>query len=397
MNIGTSADATWRGAVARCPKTMEHGPCGGVRSDGRCEVPDFGRCPFLDALAAWPYPAPPAVAPSLVAPPVAAGSVAALSPAVPASDAPDAASRPALSAPARPAPARAAAAAAFVAAAAVRPVIVADLPAAALSADSLRACGAQLAPVADACLIGDHGDARVQFPPSYRARLLTDAGVPVWAGINCRDRNRVAIEGEIAACVDAGVTGLHCVTGDHPALGHRADAVGVFELDSVDVVGLARDRGALVSVAHAPAAPPVSRRTSRLLAKADAGAEVVFVDHCGGPAAVGDAVAELRAAGFGGLALACVPVVTSAATATVVASFAGGRLPAGYLEEIMAADDPHAAGTRAATKLAGRLLDLPGVDGINLSGGAQPGHEPAAARATAEIARRIVGTRARTS
>ncbi|MCM3924958.1 methylenetetrahydrofolate reductase, partial [Frankia sp. AiPs1] len=95
--------------------------------------------------------------------------------------------------------------------------------------------------------------------------------------------------------------------------------------------------------------------------------------------------------------LGCVPVVTSVATATVVASFAGSRLPAGYLEEIMAADDPHAAGTRAAAELAGRLLDLPGVDGVNLSGGAQPGHEAAAARATADIAHRILGTRAGTS
>ncbi|MCM3925992.1 methylenetetrahydrofolate reductase C-terminal domain-containing protein, partial [Frankia sp. AiPs1] len=287
MNIGAAADATWRDAVARCPKKMDHGPCGGVQADGRCEVPGLGRCPFLAALEAWPYPDPPTPA-GRSARPVSAPQTSA-----PQASAPQAS-------------ARSAAAAAFLAAAAVRPVIVADLPAAAMSADSLRACGAQLAPVADACLIGDHGGARVQFPPSYRARLLTDAGMSVWAGVNCRDRNRVAIEGEIAACVDAGVTGLHCVTGDHPALGHRADAAGVFDLDCIDVVGLARNRGALVSVAHAPAAPPVSRRTSRLLAKADAGAEVVFVDHCGGPAAVGDAVAELRAAGFGGLVLGCV-------------------------------------------------------------------------------------------
>ncbi|WP_035920528.1 methylenetetrahydrofolate reductase C-terminal domain-containing protein [Frankia sp. QA3] len=49
------------------------------------------------------------------------------------------------------------------------------------------------------------------------------------------------------------------------------------------------------------------------------------------------------------------------------------------------------------TELAGRLLDLPGVDGVNLSGGAQPGQEAAAARATVEIARCILGARARTS
>ncbi len=177
------------------------------------------------------------------------------------------------------------------------------------------------------CLIGDHGGARVQFPPSYRARLLADEGIPGWAGINCRDRNRVAIEGEIAACVDAGVVGLHCVTGDHPSTGHRPDAQPVFDLDCVEVIELARPSGALCSAAHAPAAAPAEHRLARLLAKIGAGAEAVFVDHCGGPSQLGDAVAELRGCGFDGSVLACVPIVTGPATAAVISSFAGDRLP----------------------------------------------------------------------
>src|SRR5258708_4927922 len=89
--------------------------------------------------------------------------------------------------------------------------------------------------------------ARVRFPPSYQARLLADEGVTAWAGINCRDRNRVAIEGEIAACADAGVAGVHCVTGDHPGTGHRPDAAAVFDLDSIELVGLASTAGALAA------------------------------------------------------------------------------------------------------------------------------------------------------
>jgi hypothetical protein len=170
------------------------------------------------------------------------------------------------------------AASGFLATAAARPVVVADLVAPPLSADGIRACAAELAGFADAVLTGDHPGARVQFPPSYRVRLLADAGVAGWAGINCRDRNRVALEGEIAACADAGAAGVHCVTGDHPTAGHRPDAAAVFDLDSVDLIGLARSSGALCSVAHAPAAPPAGKRLPRLLAKISAGAEVVFVD-----------------------------------------------------------------------------------------------------------------------
>jgi methylenetetrahydrofolate reductase (NADPH) len=293
---------------------------------------------------------------------------------------------------------RSPAAANFLATAAARPVVVADLVAPALSADGVRACAAEIAGFADACLTGDHPGARIQFPPSYRARLLADEGVTAWAGINCRDRNRVALEGEIAACADAGVAGVHCVTGDHPGTGHRA-AAAVFDLDSIELVALARTAAALpsrplCSVAHAPAAPPATKRLARLLAKINAGADVVFVDHCGGAGRLADAVAAVRAAGFDGLVLCCVPVVTSAGAAEVVASFAAERLPPGYLDAIMSAPDPAESGVTAAVHFAEATLAVPGVNGVNLSAGARPGQELAATRAMAEVSRRVLGARA---
>src|SRR5712691_8107520 len=262
-NIGALAGDAWATAIAGCPKHMSHGPCAGVAADLSCEVPGVGRCSYLDVPdAAWPYPQARALAPR-----------------------PGAASERAVSQ-------RAASPAA-------RPIVVADLPAPALDADGLRECARELAGSVDAALIGEPPGARVQFPPSYRARLLADAGVPAWAGINCRDRNRVALAGEIAACLDAGAVGLHCVTGDHPGAGHRTDAAPVFDLDSVDLVALARDRvtasarpageAPFCSVAHAPATPPEHKRLDRVLAKVRAGADAVFIDHCGGPRQVADA------------------------------------------------------------------------------------------------------------
>ena len=271
-------------------------------------------------------------------------------------------------------------------------MIVADLPAPALDAEGLRQCAGELAGSVDAALIGEPPGARVQFPPSYRARLLADAGVPAWAGINCRDRNRVALDGEIAACLDAGAVGLHCVTGDHPGTGHRPDAMPVFDLDCVDLVALARGyarsvgrHASFCSVAHAPAAPPRHMRLQRVLAKISAGADAVFIDHCGGPRCVASAVTALRGAGFTGVVLACVPVVTSQAAAELIASFAGDRLPPGYLEAIGTARDPVTAGIEAATTLAKAMLATDGVDGVNLSGGTRPGEHRQFARAMARI------------
>jgi methylenetetrahydrofolate reductase (NADPH) len=371
-NIRALAGDAWAAAAVRCPKHMTHGPCAGVRADWSCEVAGAGRCSYLDVPDRdWPY------AGALVP----ASGVGTLIPEA-----------------APPWP-RSAAAASFLATAAARPVVVADLVARALSADGVRACAAEIAGSADACLTGDHPGARVQFPPSYQARLLADEGVTAWAGINCRDRNRVAIEGEIAACADAGVAGVHCVTGDHPGAGHRLDAAAVFDLDSIELVELASTAAALparplCSVAHAPAAPPAGKRLGRLLAKINAGADVVFVDHCGGAGQLADAVAALREAGFDGLVLCCVPVVTSAGAAEVVASFAADRLPPGYLDAIMSAPDPAESGVTAAVHFAEAVLAVPGVNGVNLSGGAIPGQELDATRAMAEVSRRVLGARA---
>ncbi|HWR86652.1 MAG TPA: methylenetetrahydrofolate reductase C-terminal domain-containing protein, partial [Rhodoglobus sp.] len=223
---------------AVCPKHMEFGPCGGVAGDGSCEVGDF-RCVFLDApTVRWH------------------GDVA----------------RPPLID----------SAAAMRSALASRHVVVADFPARALDAASIEECGAILAGSVDAVLTGDAPDARVQFPPAYRAALVRGTGLEVWSGFTCRDRNRVAMEGELAALAHAGVAGVHCVTGDHTGIGTRSDAMPVFDLDSTRAAALARAAGHLVSVAESPASPPVQRRAERLVEKARAGAEVCFVDHAGG-------------------------------------------------------------------------------------------------------------------
>ena len=189
------------------------------------------------------------------------------------------------------------------------------------------------------------------------------------------------------------------MTGDHPGTGHRSDAAAVFDLDSIELVELARtvaalSAGPLCSVAHAPSAPPEGKRLDRLLAKINAGADVVFVDHCGGVGRLAGAVGELREAGFDGLVLCCVPVVTSAGAAEVVSSFAADRLPPGYLEGIMSAPDPAESGVTAAAHLAEAVLAVPGVNGLNLSTGAGPGQELDAMRAMAEVSRRVRGARA---
>jgi hypothetical protein len=337
---------------------MTYGPCGGVQADGECEVVGVA-CPFLEApLPEWPS----ADGPAAPAPP-GPGAVG---------------PHPSAPLPRNPAAAR-------LAAALERGgVVVADFPARALDAESLRACAGTLSGL-DAVLAGDAPRHRVQFPPAHRAGLIAAAGATPWVGLTTRDRNRVALEGELAALAGLGVAAVHCVTGDHPARGGRPDAAAVFDLDSTELTGLAAGRGCLVSVGESPAAPPVGLRPARLLSKQRAGAEICFVNHCGGVAAVAEFIAAARRLGSAAPMLACVPLVCDAGSAVTLAGFGGP----GYVAmsaEILAAPAPRRAGIRAATELARRMLDTGLVAGINLSGGPAAGAELAYAEAQAEVA-----------
>lgn len=329
------------GAVdGACPKQMTHGPCGGVDAAGGCEVAPLP-CPWVAApTARWAGPAPePGTGHRLLD------------------------------------------------LMATRPIVLADLPAAPLDRAALLRAAATLSGTVDAVLLGDHGGARVQFPPSYRAHLLRDGGVAVWAGVNCRDRNRVALEGELAALADAGAAAVHCVTGDHPAVGHRPDAAPVFDVDSTQLAALARGAGLLVSVGEVPCGPPAQRRPARLAEKVRAGAQVCVVNHAGGAGPV----ARFVAAGPDVPYLACVPLVLDRAQAELISGFTGLVLPPGFLDGILAAPDPERAGIDAALALAEEMLAVPGVRGVDLSAVPVPGAEERTARALATVGRALGG------
>lgn len=333
--------------IDACPKRMQYGPCGGVGFDGSCEIDAAHACVFLPRRTV-PWSGIDRVA----APP--------------------------------PAP-RTEAAERTLADLGTRPWVVADLPARALSVSSIDACAGVLVGEVDAVLAGDAGSARVQFPPAYRAHLLQRRGLRVWTGLNMRDRNRVAIEGELAALAVEGVAGVHCVTGDHTRTGHRPDAAPVFDLDSTEAAALARASGHVVSVAASPAAPPVDRRAARLREKARAGADVCFVNHAGGAEPVRRFIDEVA---DGIRFIPCVPVVVDHASADLLESFTTLALPEGFLERVRGARDPRAEGIALATALAEEMLALPGVVGVNLSGG-RDGAEESFAEAMAEVARRL--------
>lgn len=356
-----------------CPKDMTYGPCGGVASDGACEV-SVHRCTFLDApLVRWPGAVDVPRA-DVVVPERAVGRAVVTERAVVRDNA---------------VPAPRSALFDLLTLATHRPVVVSALPSRALDAESITESAEIMRGTVDAVLAGDSGRSRVQFPPAYRAHLIQAAGLPAWVGVNCRDRNRVALEGELAALAHVGVAGVHAVTGDHTLTGDRPDARAVFDLESTEVVALARELGITVSVAESPASPPVALRAARLAQKVRAGAQLCFPQYCGDADDVRRFIDDARAAGADVPFVPGVPVVIDRPGALMLGSFAAAVLPTGYVEAILAARDPYQAGIAAAIDYAEQLLEIDGVVGVLPAGGPTPGTETAFAHALASIGKAL--------
>jgi len=106
-----------------------------------------------------------------------------------------------------------------------------------------------------------------------------------------RDRNRIAIQSDLFGAFALGVCNVLCLTGDHQCFGNQKEAVGVFDLDSIQLVKTVRDmreQGTMIGgteiqvgpkmfigAAANPFADPPEWRVVRLAKKVQAGADFI--------------------------------------------------------------------------------------------------------------------------
>jgi len=317
--------------AAGCPKKMVFGPCGGVRSNGDCEMQPAA-CVFTEVVpwAGRAQPAPPMTA----------------------------------------------------------PLVLTDLSAPPADAPTLLATARVLAGSCEAVLVGDHQD-RPDFPPTMLAGLLADAGAKPWVTLACRDRNRIVLEQELHGLREIGLATVLCVTGDGRAYDVRPDVTQVFDLDGTRLAALAAAIGVPAAVAETPTAPPIQLRPRRLVQKQQAGAGVAVLNHVGSAAAVASFLAAARQSGLTIPVIASVAVYTDTRSAAVLTALPGLELDLPTVDAVLAAPDPVAAGIDAAVSEALALLAVDGVFGVNLSGLASARGPLFAAEVQAEIGNRI--------
>lgn len=126
--------------------------------------------------------------------------------------------------------------------------------------------------------------------------LLVRAGYEPVFQVSCRDRNRIAIQGDLLGAAALGVHNVLCITGDDVSVGDQPEAKRVFDFDSIQLLQTAkimRDEGMYLSgrkltsrpklflgAAANPFVPPFAWRPLRLAKKIAAGADFIQTQYC---------------------------------------------------------------------------------------------------------------------
>jgi methylenetetrahydrofolate reductase (NADPH) len=97
-----------------------------------------------------------------------------------------------------------------------------------------------LKPHIDAINLTDSPRARMAVEPKSVGHLLLDRGIEPIIQITARDRNRIAIQGDLLGGAVLGIRNYVFMTGDQPKHGDHPEAKGVFEWNASDMLRAAR-------------------------------------------------------------------------------------------------------------------------------------------------------------
>jgi methylenetetrahydrofolate reductase (NADPH) len=145
---------------------------------------------------------------------------------------------------------------------------------------------------ADAYNVTDNQAARVHSSGLAVSIMIQQAGLEPVLQLTCRDRNRLGLQSDLLGAAMFGIGNVLALSGDDPVWGDHPQTKSVYDIDSMNLVRMARmmardgvfENGAeipkirpdlFVGAAANPFAPPFDYRPHRLAKKIVAGAQFI--------------------------------------------------------------------------------------------------------------------------
>jgi 5,10-methylenetetrahydrofolate reductase len=373
----------WTGMACptNCAKQMRNGPCGGVRADATCEVNPAMRCVWVAAIDGakrlgalsskttlepidhrlWNRSAWLRQIEGIETRPVAAASS-------------ETSARETFGFE------QACGSGRFVVTVEVSPPDSSD-------PEVLVARASRFGALVDAVNITDGAGANCHMSSAAAAAILVAHGLTPVAQFSCRDRNRIALQGDILGAAALGVRNILCLTGDDVGQGDHPAAKPVFDLDSVSLLRTTarmRDHGTFASgrkltsapnlflgATANPFVPPFRDRCVNLEKKIDAGARFIQTQFCFDLPLLVDFMAELRARELHKRAAILVGVGTlgsAKALHRMAMHVPGVHVPERVLRRIAGAQNEKVEVKKLVVETIRAVSEVDGVAGVHLMG-----------------------------
>jgi methylenetetrahydrofolate reductase (NADPH) len=215
--------------------------------------------------------------------------------------------------------------------------------------------------------------------------LLTRRGYSMVMQISCRDKNRIAIQGDVLGAAAMGVSNILCLTGDGVQSGDHPGAKPVFDLDSMTLLTMLREMReesrffsgrklthppqVFLGAAANPFAPPYDFRPLRLAKKIAAGAEFIQTQYCFDVEMFKKYMDKVRGLGLHEeiFILAGVGPLSSARSAEWIRTHvAGVHIPDAIIKRLKGAKDQSQEGVNVCIDMVNLLREIDGVSGVHI-------------------------------
>ncbi len=253
------------------------------------------------------------------------------------------------------------------------------------TADTLREHVQVLAPHIDALQVGEDRMAQGRMASLAVAAIVLAQGTDVVLHLSCRDRNRIALQGEILGAAALGVTSLIPHRGRKMPESLKGQVKGVFDSTPTQLIETARRLGQQASLRDEQdflvgsfvtvLDPGEDWQAVNLNEKITAGARLLQTLPCLNLALLQRYAARLVAMKMPHRAslLVDVPLMDHAGFGeTLKRVYPGSPLPAGAIERMRLASDPRAQGIGLCAEALSVLAKTPGVSGANILYNADP-------------------------
>ena len=215
--------------------------------------------------------------------------------------------------------------------------------------------------------------------------LLTRRGYAMVMQVSARDRNRIAIQGDVLGASAMGVSNVLCLTGDSVGVGDHPGAKPVFDLDCMSMLNMLRgmrdDKQFLsgrkltsapqvfLGAAANPFGPPLDYRPLRLAKKVEAGAQFAQTQYCFDIDLFKQYMDNVRDMGLHEkvFVLAGVGPLASAKSAEWIRSNVPGvHIPDSIISRLRGAENQREEGVSICVDMIRELKEIEGVSGVHI-------------------------------